>query len=185
MEINQANHHMMIRLLENFNRTISIWIRELDQYTFLQLCAKPSPDRWSLGQMYIHLISDCKYYIEQIKICVATHDHATDEASPNAKTMFLNNDFPDEVLEGSPDNAYIPQPHSKEQLINDLIKLKTDMNHAAIMISESPFDGKTKHPGLNYFSANEWLQFADMHFRHHLRQKKRIDDFLKMRAFKN
>jgi hypothetical protein len=52
------------------------------------------------------------------------------------------------------------------------------MSSAAIKITESPFGGKTKHPGLGYFSAHEWLQFADMHFRHHLRQKKRIDDFL-------
>ena len=27
--------------------------------------------------------------------------------------------------------------------------------------------GKTKHPGLNYFTAKEWLQFAEMHLRHH------------------
>jgi hypothetical protein len=53
------------------------------------------------------------------------------------------------------------------------------MNTVATLISESQFNGKTKHPGLGYFSAKEWLQFANMHFRHHLRQKKRIDVFLK------
>jgi hypothetical protein len=37
--------------------------------------------------------------------------------------------------------------------------------------------GKTKHPGSNYFTAKEWLQFAEIHLRHHLKQKKRIDDF--------
>ena len=95
--------------------------------------------------------------------------------------MLLNNDFPDEMLEG-PRNAYMPQPESKEQLMTDLLNLKTKMNNAATLISESPFHGKTRHPGiLNYFSANEWLQFADMHLRHHLRQKKRIDDFLERR----
>jgi len=77
------------------------------------------------------------------------------------------------------DNAYLPQPNSKVQLLRDLIHIKEEMNQLAILIAETPFMGKTKHPGLNYFSANEWLQFADMHFRHHLRQKKRIDDFLK------
>jgi hypothetical protein len=40
-------------------------------------------------------------------------------------------------------------------------------------------DDETQHPGLYHFSANEWYQFAEMHFRHHVRQKKRIDDYLK------
>lgn len=55
------------------------------------------------------------------------------------------------------------------------------MNNVEMLISKSPFKGKTKHPGLDYFSAIEWLQFAEMHLRHHLRQKKRIDHFLKIR----
>jgi hypothetical protein len=38
--------------------------------------------------------------------------------------------------------------------------------------------GKTRHPGLLYFSALEWLRFAEMHMRHHFRQKKRIDEAL-------
>jgi hypothetical protein len=35
--------------------------------------------------------------------------------------------------------------------------------------------GKAGHPGLGYFSAAEWLQFAEMHLRHHFRQKERLD----------
>jgi hypothetical protein len=167
-------------LIENFNRTIDIWIKELEQYDFIQLCTKPSPASWSLGQLYLHLIADTNFYIEQIKICTTTNDHATEEASSFGRTMLLNNDFPDEVLQGAPGNAHIPQPANKTQLLNELVKLKTEMNSAAAMISESPFNGKAQHPGFNYFSANEWLQLAEMHFRHHLRQKKRIDEFLKM-----
>jgi hypothetical protein len=48
------------------------------------------------------------------------------------------------------------------------------------LITQSPYKGKTKHPGLHYFNADEWLQFADMHFRHHVKQKKKIDDFLRI-----
>jgi hypothetical protein len=31
---------------------------------------------------------------------------------------------------------------------------------------------------LLFFNAPEWLQFAEMHMRHHFRQKMRIDDRL-------
>jgi len=52
------------------------------------------------------------------------------------------------------------------------------MNALAALIPASDFKGKTKHPGLLYFNAGEWLQFATIHLRHHLRQKKRIDTLL-------
>ena len=165
-------------LIENFNRTIDIWIRALEGYGYHQLTARPSPTSWSIGQVYMHLLDDTSYYIEQIQVCLTNNDQASEQPTPAGKIMLLNNDFPDEILEGAPSNAYIPQPESKDQLTADMLSLKMAMNNAATLISESPFHGKTQHPGLGYFSAIEWLQFADMHLRHHLRQKTRIDDFL-------
>jgi DinB superfamily len=162
------------------NHIIDTWIKELEQYDFTRLCAKPSPEGWSLGQVYMHLIDQTNYYIEQIKICVSTNDNVIEEASPAAKTMFLNNEFPDEIIEGPPENFLTPQPRNKEQLMSSLMNLKEEIKNAEILISKSPFKGKTRHPGLKYFNAREWYQFAEMHFRHHLRQKKRIDDFLKI-----
>jgi DinB family protein len=165
-------------VIENFNRTIDIWIDALERYDYTQLTTKPLPTSWSIGQVYMHLLDDTTYYIEQIEVCVANNDHASEHATSAGKIMLLNNDFPNEMLGGAPSNAYMPQPESKEKLIRDFLNLKAAMNNAAALISESLFHGKTKHPGLGYFSAKEWLQFADMHLRHHLRQKKRIDTFL-------
>jgi len=88
--------------IEEFNHTIDIWVKEIAEYDFFQLCAKPSCDSWSLGQVIAHLVADTNYYIEQIKICVSTHDNAFEVSSPAAKAMFQNNDFPDEVIEGAP-----------------------------------------------------------------------------------
>jgi hypothetical protein len=166
-------------LLNNFNNTIDLWIDALEQYTFRQLCARPATGSWSMGQLYTHLIDDTNYYIEQIKICLATNDNANEEASPFAKMLFLNNCFPDTIIEGSPSNALILQPASKKVLVDGLLNIKAEISTLCTLISTSKFKGKTKHPGLSYFSAREWLQFADIHFRHHLRQKQKIDDFLK------
>jgi hypothetical protein len=166
-------------LLNNFNNTIDLWIDALEQYTFRQLCARPALGSWSMGQLYTHLIDDTNYYIEQIKICLATNDNANEEASPFAKMLFLNNCFPDTIIEGSPSNALILQPASKKVLVDGLLNIKAEISTLCTLISTSKFKGKTKHPGLSYFSAREWLQFADIHFRHHLRQKQKIDDFLK------
>src|SRR4051794_27370025 len=115
-------------LIEDFNRTIDFWIKELEQYDFKQLCIKPSEDSWSLGQLYIHLINDTGYYLEQMRICISNNDNASEEAADFAKMIFLNNGFGDETIEGAPSNACIPQPGNKEQLLNNLVKIKDEMN---------------------------------------------------------
>lgn len=162
-----------------FHDTIEFWIQELDHYEYSQLCTKPSPTAWSLGQVAMHLIENTQYFFDEIKICINTNDNFDKHASAAATIMFSNNDFPDERIEGPPSNQNTPQPESKEQLLRDLTDLKNEIRHMETLISTSHFKGKTKHPGLHYFSASEWFQFAEMHFRHHLRQKKRIEDFLK------
>jgi hypothetical protein len=165
-------------VIKNFNQTIDHLIKELEKYDFEELCSKPSVESWSIGQMYLHLVYDTTFFIQQIEVCLSNNDHAEDDASSNAKEMFRSNAFPDERIEGAPSNAEIPQPESKAQLMKDITEIRSRMNTLAAMILKTRFKGKTKHPGLNYFSAEEWLQFADMHLRHHLRQKKRLDVFL-------
>ena len=164
-------------LIDDFNAAVDHWIMALQKYNFSQLCSKPSENSWSAGQLYQHLLDDTHYYIEQIKICTNTDEHANEEAADFAKQLFLNNAFPDVRIEGAPGNALIPQPGSKEALMNAMQQLKDEMNRA-VQLLPAGSRGKTKHPGLGYFSASEWLQFAIIHLRHHLKQKKRIDDFL-------
>lgn len=163
----------------SFNETLATWQIALQEYTFEKLCAVPYDGSWSAGQLYRHLIDDTTFFAEQIRVCVSNNEHLEKKALPFAVKMLADNDFPDQAIEGSPDNAFIPQPESKEQLTKEMEALKINMNDAAFLIGTSPFKGKSKHPGLGYFSAEEWLQFAEMHLRHHLRQKKRIDAFLR------
>lgn len=166
--------------IDNLNQTIEVWINELDRINFIQLCTKPSPTSWSLGQVYVHLIESTNYYLEQVTICLASDDYAREAMTADANEMFYSNEFPDVVIEGPVSNEATLQPESKVELKRCLMNLKEDINTVALLISTSQFNGKTKHPGLNYFSADEWLRFAEMHFRHHLRQKKRIEKFLEI-----
>jgi hypothetical protein len=165
-------------MIENFKSTIDFWINALQQYEFDQLCAKPSPNSWSLGQVYVHLIENTRFFLEQAKLCLSSNDNESEESSPEAKTMFLNNEFPDVILEGPPSNALTQQPNSKMELLNDLMDLKEEVAIVGNQLLQSDSKGKVKHVGLNYFSAHEWFQFAEIHIRHHLRQKARIDLYL-------
>ena len=164
-------------LIHSFNRTIDRWIDAIQQYNFEQLCTQPDADSWSIGQVCMHLINDTNWFIGQIKICVSDNNNADETMLPFAQTMFLNNSFPDERLT-NPANINMPQPESKEELLQRFIRLKKNMNDAATQIENSKSKGKTKHPGFNYFNAIEWLQFAEMHLRHHLKQKNNIEKYL-------
>jgi hypothetical protein len=165
-----------ITLINDFNQTIDVWLTELDRYSFTRLCEKPSTETWSIGQIYMHLLNAAEYQMDQVRICTSTNENEWEEASAAAKTMFRNNEFPDLLIKGPSSNDLTPQPQSKEQLINGLLNLRNEINTTILnLLSSTYYKGKTKHPGLLYFNAIEWLQFAEMHFRHHRRQKKRID----------
>lgn len=169
-------------MTEEFKRTIDHWLEQLDRYGFPQLRAKPSQSAWSLGQVYMHLIESTAHFLEEARRCLSSNDHEHEEASPSAKMMFDSNELPDILIEGPASNRNTPQPDSKDQLINGLMNLKAELDTLCALMSVSEFRGKTRHPGLRYFGAHDWLRFAEMHFRHHLRQKRRIDDFLKSNA---
>lgn len=98
-----------------------------------------------------------------------------------AVRLFSNNGFPEERIEGDPLlSQAIPQPANKASLIQQMTQLKTRLTSLWTRVLKSNSYGKTKHPGLGYFDASEWLRFAEMHMRHHLRQKGRIEDALQL-----
>ncbi|SKC98121.1 DinB superfamily protein [Chitinophaga ginsengisegetis] len=168
METNQ------VALRQHFNETIEKWMAHLNDYTLKMLCRKPREDAWSLGQVYLHIIADTSYFVEQMKAALldnANHDKAMHK---HAKVMFANNAFPDMLLGNPSNDPYSRQPQSKDELLQGLLRLKQEVN----AIDLSTARGKTEHPGLLFFNSLEWLQFAEMHMRHHLRQKERIDEQL-------
>jgi len=166
-------------LIDSFNQTIDRWIAALDGYSFTQLCAKPSAQGWSVGQLYIHLVQDTTFYLEQLRESLASDCHTQQSASDQALVMLRNNAFPDIIIEGHPDNALIPQPESKDELLRGLEHVKREANDLAQGMAQGTVCGKSLHPGFQYLNANEWLQLAEMHLRHHFRQKERLDQFLK------
>lgn len=162
-------------LLKQFNSTIESWINYLDDYTIELLQQHVANTVWSLGQVYVHIIDDTRYFVTQMKIAVATDDNNEQTTQAAAKELFVNNEFPDIKIAGPATDTFIRQPDSVVALSQALEQIKDEVNN---LFSGEIRDGKTAHPGLGYFTAQEWLQFADIHMSHHFRQKKRIDNNL-------
>ena len=167
---------------KNFDNTLELWSTELDNYDFEKLLLKPDAKSWSLGQLYTHLIEETGWYLEQIEGCFGNSDNnALLEMNEDAKSMLFKNEFPDKIIKGDPFiSENVKQPTDKLTLQEDFNQLKLRVDHIwNKILNNSINNGKTKHPGLGYFSPREWFQYAEMHMRHHLRQKSRIDSFLK------
>ncbi|CEJ70078.1 hypothetical protein BN1195_02381 [Chryseobacterium oranimense G311] len=92
--------------------------------------------------------------------------------------MLLQNSFPDIKIKG---NSYIP--------VNDSIFINTTKKDLILLLERSRvlwkrinnenISGKAEHPGFSYLSPMEWYQFAEMHIRHHIQQKKEIENKIK------
>jgi len=166
------------RLINAFNETIRKWIDFLDKYTLEMLCQKPDDTSWSLGQVYTHITDDTAWFAEQMAAAMQTDADSEKEMHKHARVMFQNNAFPDMMIEGPATNTYIRQPESKDEIRQKLLTIEADVNNLYASFDASKATGKTRHPGLLYFNTLDWLQFAEMHLRHHFRQKKRIDEKL-------
>tara|TARA_R110002033_G_scaffold170646_3_gene213663 strand:+ start:89 stop:619 length:531 start_codon:yes stop_codon:yes gene_type:complete len=169
------------KTLKKFNKTLEFWNNELNKYDIDTLLEKPNSESWSMGQVYIHLInSTLNFHLQQVKTCLENKEHS--EKKKNFKGIMTYNilgSFPPIKINVPPTEFYTPkQPENKEEIIKGLSKVKTEME-LTLPTLETEKQGKTNHPGFSYLNGNEWYQLIEMHFRHHLRQKTRIDQFLK------
>lgn len=165
-------------IVQQFNETISRWISYLHDYTIEMLHQQPQSGGWSLGQVYIHIIDDTAYQLQQMKDALLQDKNHQEDMHPNAREMFSNNAFPDIRIEGPATGTSIPQPESIATLLQALTEIKDEVNNLHHTHDLSAATGKSLHPGLLFFTALEWLQFMEMHMRHHFRQKKIIDNQL-------
>ena len=167
----------------DFHVTIHFWMSELDKYSDQHIMVKPDDGGWSLGQLYMHLIESTSFFIDQANICRCNNRNQNKSMTPSAREMFIHNALPDIDIEGPPSNALTTQPSNKELVILLLNELEIKYKKAAELTLQSLYRGKTKHPGLHYLSAREWLHFAEMHMRHHVRQKERLEKYLQSHAY--
>ncbi|NML38107.1 hypothetical protein HHL17_12955 [Chitinophaga sp. G-6-1-13] len=159
---------------QQFNDTLQQWVAFLDDYSLEMICRPTKAAAWSLGQVYMHIIDDTGWFVEQVATALVSQAHQDQEMTEEGRQI-LANGFPDIQIAGPATNTFIPQPESLDQLRQGLLSIQQAI---AELCRDGDFacaTGKTKHPGLGYFTAAEWLRFAELHMQHHLRQKKRID----------
>ncbi len=164
--------------LAQFNTTIDKWIGFLQGYSIEMLCQRPNDQSWSLAQVYVHIIQDTTFYIDQMRAALLTSADSEKTMHHAAKTMLENNAFPDMQLENPANSLNLRQPLSKQELLHGLLVIKEEVSRLCTVFDIEKSTGKTEHPGFLFLNAVQWLRLAEMHIRHHLAQKNRIDEAL-------
>lgn len=166
--------------IKNFNDTIDIWIEELSRFSIEQLKIKPDDKSWSLGQLYEHLIEETNWYNGQIEKTLGNEKNIEKETSDAAIILFKKGSFENKQFRGDPlISENIQQPTKTSTLKLQLEQLKKNTNDIWTTISNTSKYGKSEHPGIGFLNCFEWIQYSEMHMRHHLKQKKRIEKFLR------
>ncbi|WP_284645978.1 DinB family protein [Paenibacillus silviterrae] len=148
----------------------------LTQYTEEQLRYQASPEIWSLGQMYDHLILTALDYLDQAGLCKAAAADPTLGKTETGERIFEGRMFPPVKIklpdgpENSPSNI-----ESKEDLARGLDRVQERMSEWTGKLEEIDPHRKIQHGGFGWLNAKEWFALIDMHFRHHLQQQRELE----------
>jgi hypothetical protein len=184
--------------LRKFEELVSSYIQELDSFSLEQLLWKSAEDEWSLGQMHVHLIHSAQFmHLRNVALCLAPNGNPTVSSTGKTKQgeeVFRAGSFPPDRIQVPPSPQYTPpQPESKEQLVDglrDTLRRMTEIEPAVAAVDPAsqaisdpgkdtavePVRNTVVHPRLGGLNAHEWFQLIEMHYRHHLLQRKRLDD---------
>lgn len=171
-------------VVDAFQRTTDEWLAALDTYTPEDFVKKlPVEGEWNLQQVYGHIIEATESLaVPSIEKCLNDGRRPT-EATMNVwgRIFFLLGSFPPIRIRFKPRPDYQPRAIATIQDARaGLLRARDKVNAASTRIAAADPARKSRHPAFGALNAAEWLQFAEMHLRHHLRQKRRVERALSL-----
>jgi len=170
-------------IFDRLQQTINGYVAKLDTYTDAQFAHKSAPDVWSLGQMYEHLyLSSSFFFIANTLRCLEQRKgQIGGKKNQNGDNIFKYNGFPPikvaipEVLRG-------PEPvaKSRDDYRALLANIIADTQKKVEPVLADAGEYKCLQPVFGWLNAHEWLHVHEMHLRHHLRQQKELEEWLKI-----
>jgi hypothetical protein len=171
------------KVYKKFLELAKYYLKELDYYGKNQFKYKPSDGAWSLGQLYDHLINGTyAFHLKEIENCLA-HKHGRDGGPKRfkGKLIFFLNGFPKMKIKGISASKYTPaQPESPVKMKDEVYRFIKVMQKVSKDIDQANNPTyKTLHPSFGMLTALEWYMVIEMHFRHHIKQKTKLDEVVR------
>ncbi|SDO09353.1 DinB superfamily protein [Psychrobacillus sp. OK028] len=161
------------------NELLVTFKSNLYNYSLEQLRYNSDEGVWSIGQMYDHLIVVAHEYLDNLEICAALNEEKPFGKTQFGEQLYKNGGFPPikirlpDELNSPPNNS-----DSKEFLISRMEQLIHRMSHWKSQVDYINPNNKVEHGGFGWLNGREWYELVEMHFRHHLLQKKELDSYL-------
>jgi DinB superfamily len=172
-----------LKAQEIFEKTKAIieqYIKALKQYDEQSFFRKKDEQTWSVGQLYQHLYSSSTFFLYQTKNCIAEKKGST-EGTKNeyGEKAFYHHSFPPIKIK-MPDvwnsgEIVAQNPSDYQRLFPELIAMVSDLIE---VVNKDDGHYKANHAAWGMLTAIEWFEITEMHFRHHLRQVKELNEFL-------
>lgn len=175
--MNKANKYFNV-----YEDTANFFIKEARKYgdDFLK---KPNDEAWSLAQMYSHIALVTDKCLDNIDLC-KNGEGKQQKFALGPAIFSLMGSFPPfkmhiHKIPNEVAAIYNPQAISIDDAITSLENSIKRMKQYIPIVNAIPKNQRAKHWAGGWFTALQWYQSAEMHIRHHLRQKKRIDVYIK------
>lgn len=170
------------KILNKFELTTNKWLNALSQYSEEEFNMKPSDNDWSLAEVYDHINQVSNECLTRAMAC-AKNKGQNGHSGFGPAIFSLMGSFPPVKLKIKKipvglEKIYAPQKINKTEAEKQLNEIKLKMKYSIQQIKFAGNDNRIEHWAGGWFNAKQWYQNAEMHIRHHLRQKKRIDKFI-------
>lgn len=178
----QKNIMDIDNIYKRYANSTQNWINDLNAYTNDTFIMSPAEGQWSVSQVYDHLARVTEKCVNNAKLCAENHGEIG-RSGFGAAIFSLMGSFPPVrmIIKKIPiglENVYLPKQISKEQAREELEIALQCMNDSLDAVKLASTKHRVKHWAGGWFNAHQWYQSAEMHIRHHCRQKKRLDKFL-------
>jgi hypothetical protein len=170
-------------ILKKYEAHTQHWLENLNEYTEENFIRKPTANEWSISQVYSHIAEVTDKCVSNALLC-AQNKGETGHAGIGPAIFSWMGSFPPvkmkikKIPEGM-ETIYQPKEIDKQEAKNMLEAVLEKMKSAMEKIKSADRNQRIEHWAGGWFNALQWFQSAEMHIRHHLRQKRRIDSFLK------
>lgn len=158
--------------------TLSAYHDRLSSYTLEQFRYKPATDKWSVGEVYTHLIrATLLYHLRMVDRCLSNIDNIEKSPTDQGFNDLLANEMAPVKIQVPSSPAYDPpMPDSIERVSKDIDNVVNRMNVMMERLATNPESGKLEHPYYGYLDAAQWFQLIGMHWKHHIRQIESIEN---------
>ncbi|MGD6878519.1 DinB family protein [Bacillus infantis] len=163
---------------------IEIYKQSLGKYTLEQLRQIPAEGVWSLAQMYDHVIVVADEYLDEAEACANAEPVQGRGKTEFGEKLFREGGFPPVKIR-LPDEMNQPPDNSgtSASLLERLENLEKRIEVSRQTLHKIHPSLKREHGGFGWLNSIEWHHLAEMHFRHHLRQKGELEERLRIEEY--